>query len=63
MDELALDVSGIPGVKRDTEVLLFDGTGENFQGWMLPTLVPMLAHAERSWTKARAPGRDAVLTG
>lgn len=63
MDELALDVSGIPGVKRGTEVLLFDGTGENFRGWMLPTLVPMLAHAERSWTKAPAPGRGAVLTG
>lgn len=63
MDGTILDVSGVPGVKRGTEVLLFDGTGENFRGWMLPALVPLLAHAERSWTKTSVPKRGVILTG
>ncbi len=52
MDSAALDVTGIPRVRRGSEALLFDGTGENIEGWALPTLVPMLSRAEKIWKRA-----------
>jgi len=51
MDSAALDVTEIPGVRRGTEVLLSDGSGENMEGWILPALVPMLSRAEKTWVK------------
>ena len=58
MDSAALDVTGIPGVRRGTEVLLSDGCGGNVEGWILPALVPMLSRAEKVWR--RVPVRAAV---
>ncbi len=58
MDSAALDVTEVPGVRRGTEVLLSDGSGENVDGWILPALVPMLSRAERTWR--RVPVQTAV---
>lgn len=58
LDHTALDVSGVPGARRGSEVIVFDGTGRNLEGWPLPTLVAMLSRAERIRTGApvRAAG-------
>jgi len=62
MDSAVLDVTGIPGVRRGTEVLLSDGSGENIAGWILPALVPLLFHAQRSYVGLPISVRDR-LTG
>lgn len=58
MDSAALDVSGIPGVRRGTEVLLSDGSGENIAGWILPALVPLLTHSHKNYVELPVSVQD-----
>lgn len=58
MDSVALDVTGIPGVKRGSEAILFDGTGENISGWILPALTPVLSRAKKTYVGTPVAARD-----